>query len=313
MSEEPNIDTQNDINTQSEKPKLKRSTLIALLVSSLMALIALIVFFAVLFAPAADNSGEVKPTRVPVTPTPSPVPTEIVLSSNAIAQPNGILITEPPLSERAAENLVEAAEAEGIPLLVNKTHPLGADYIPESLVLLSNYVQIEGVTLIDETAAANRDAALALVKMLDAAVKQGVSGWQIEEAYRSYETQAALWQEKYDYYINDKGYKESKAKSSTDKRVSPAGTSDYQTGLAFRLSVKGKSFQNSSNYKWLVKNAMNYGFIIRFTAEKEAVTGMTAEPWHIRYVGVGHAREMDIYALSLEEYVQKREKQLTTN
>ncbi|MDD2648480.1 MAG: M15 family metallopeptidase [Eubacteriales bacterium] len=312
MSESPEFRSE----AVTEKPKMKRSTLIAMLASSFMALAAVVVLIIVIVSPPAQTdvqAGAAALTRVPVTPTPSPVPTAIMLTSNAVAQPNGILITEPPLSDKAAENLVEALEAEGVPLLVNKERPLTAAFVPESLVLVSNYVQLDGVTVIDESASANRDAALALAKMLEAAIKQGVSDWQIEEGYRSYETQAALWQEKYDYYINDKGYKESKAKSSTNKRVSPAGTSDYQTGLAFRLSVKGKSFQNTSQYKWLVKNAMNYGFIIRFTEAKEAITGMTAEPWHIRYVGTAHAREMDIYALCLEEYVQKREKELSAN
>ena len=36
--------------------------------------------------------------------------------------------------------------------------------------------------------------------------------------------------------------------------------------------------------------AARYGFLERYTREKEALTGIAEEPWHFRYVGVPHAR-----------------------
>ena len=49
--------------------------------------------------------------------------------------------------------------------------------------------------------------------------------------------------------------------------------------------------------------AADYGFLQRYTREKEALTGISEEPWHFRYVGVPHARLMAEHDLCLEEYV----------
>ena len=51
------------------------------------------------------------------------------------------------------------------------------------------------------------------------------------------------------------------------------------------------------------QRAADYGFILRYPAGKEAVTGIAHEPWHFRYVGAPHARIMTDLGLTLEEYV----------
>ena len=53
----------------------------------------------------------------------------------------------------------------------------------------------------------------------------------------------------------------------------------------------------------LLNNKEDYGFILRYPAGKEPVTGISHEPWHFRYVGVPHARLMVRLGLTLEEYV----------
>lgn len=46
----------------------------------------------------------------------------------------------------------------------------------------------------------------------------------------------------------------------------------------------------------------DYGFIERYQRGKEEVTGISAEPWHFRYVGAPHAQLMETNGLCLEEY-----------
>ena len=60
-------------------------------------------------------------------------------------------------------------------------------------------------------------------------------------------------------------------------------------------------------YKWLEKNCYKYGFILRYPADKVAITGINYEPWHFRYVGVALATEMMEQGLCLEEYVGARD------
>ena len=47
----------------------------------------------------------------------------------------------------------------------------------------------------------------------------------------------------------------------------------------------------------------DYGYIVRYPLGKEDVTGISYEPWHIRYVGVPHAGLMSESGLTLEEYI----------
>ena len=49
-----------------------------------------------------------------------------------------------------------------------------------------------------------------------------------------------------------------------------------------------------------------YGFILRYIAGKEEITGYPAEPWHIRYVGdPAIASEIMERGITLEEYLEK--------
>ena len=57
-------------------------------------------------------------------------------------------------------------------------------------------------------------------------------------------------------------------------------------------------------YQWLAEHSWKYGFILRYPAEKEEITGIDYEPWHFRYVGKQAAKEMYEQDSCLEEYVQ---------
>ncbi|MBQ4313799.1 MAG: CapA family protein, partial [Clostridia bacterium] len=54
--------------------------------------------------------------------------------------------------------------------------------------------------------------------------------------------------------------------------------------------------------KWIAENSYKYGFVIRYPADKKDITGISFEPWHIRYVGVEHATAMHEMGMCLEEY-----------
>ena len=83
------------------------------------------------------------------------------------------------------------------------------------------------------------------------------------------------------------------------------GTSEHHLGLAFDVNKQGSStFAGTKHSEWLNEHCWEYGFIIRYTKEKESITGFVAEPWHIRYVGVEHAMYMKEHDLCLEEYVK---------
>ena len=53
----------------------------------------------------------------------------------------------------------------------------------------------------------------------------------------------------------------------------------------------------------MAEHCWEYGFILRYPADKVSVTGYMYEPWHIRYVGRDNAAAIWQSGLCLEEYL----------
>ena len=64
-------------------------------------------------------------------------------------------------------------------------------------------------------------------------------------------------------------------------------------------------------YTWMVENAEDYGFILRYPKGKEEITKISFESWHYRYVGVEVAMDMKDSGLCLEEYLEIQARQQT--
>ena len=75
------------------------------------------------------------------------------------------------------------------------------------------------------------------------------------------------------------------------------------------IKANNEEFADTKEGKWLAKHCHEFGFIIRYKAEWEDITGYMYEPWHVRYVGVDHARRMRDLDMCLEEYVDYLTKQ----
>ncbi|MCH5193995.1 MAG: M15 family metallopeptidase [Oscillospiraceae bacterium] len=175
-------------------------------------------------------------------------------------------------TENVPETAGTAAELtyiDGI-LVVNKTYPVPADYNP-------------GV---------DPEAQSAFDKMQSDAYELGLNIY-ISSGFRSYDYQAGLYQR----YVNQSGQAEA------DRYSARPGHSEHQTGLAFDLNTITDEFKDTDEGKWVAGNCHNYGFIIRYPADKESVTGYMSEPWHIRYLGVETAQAVHDSGLCLEEYL----------
>ena len=103
----------------------------------------------------------------------------------------------------------------------------------------------------------------------------------------------------------EQGLTEEQARAKTAFTVLPPGCSENNYGLAADIGWLDSSFASSPAYAWLRANAARYGFIERYTAEKEEITHFSASPWHWRYVGSEAAAAMKESGQCLEEYVGK--------
>lgn len=82
------------------------------------------------------------------------------------------------------------------------------------------------------------------------------------------------------------------------------GTSEHELGLAVDFNSVEESFENTPEYQWLKTHSAEYGFILRYTKEKQDITGVIYEPWHYRYVGEKHAKKINQLGYCLEEYIE---------
>jgi zinc D-Ala-D-Ala carboxypeptidase len=211
-------------------------------------------------------------------------------------------------TEEATELVILLAdeEDEGLPILVNKDHPLPDDYEPDDLVNMRDYCDASIVSIKGSEIQGARVAVDALLAMLTQAQAEGIDSWQVSAGYRSVAYQQELYDEKV-YEYRQQGMSGSQARSAAGKLVALPGCSEHHTGLAFDITVPGKSFGGTKQAKWLEEHCWEWGFILRYPADKTDITGITNEPWHFRYVGIEAATEMHETGECLEEYIERKQ------
>ena len=197
--------------------------------------------------------------------------------------------------------------ADGLPLLVNGDHHLPVGYQNSELVLMRSYCDSSIVTIKGSEIEGERIAVDALMTMIRAARAEGHKGWQVNAGYRSIAYQQELFDD-YVYRYRQDGMTKSQAQAKTRQTVADPGASEHHTGLAFDLAITGEaSFGATKQSVWLAQHCWEYGFIIRYPIDKTNITGISYEPWHVRYVGVEHSTRMRDEGLCLEEYIDKYE------
>lgn len=148
----------------------------------------------------------------------------------------------------------------------------------------------------------------ALQDMMDACRGAGLEPL-ICSSYRTPEKQERLFENKVSQFLA-KGLSEDAARAEAAKVVALPGTSEHQLGLAVDIVDADYQLLNDAQadtpvQQWLMEHCWEYGFILRYPKEKEALTGIIYEPWHYRYVGKEHAKAIYDSGLCLEEYLEQ--------
>lgn len=180
--------------------------------------------------------------------------------------------------------------------LVNSENPLAEDYDYEG-----NLATIDKKYLCGSLNKMDKDALLYATEMIEAAWKDNVELY-ILSPYRSYSTQDTLFNNEVTK-LTKSGLNADEAEIKAATVVAKAGTSEHHTGLAIDFNIAEDSFANSESYRWLLENAENYGFIMRYSVEKQPITGIINESWHWRFVGINHAKAINSLDMCLEEYI----------
>ena len=120
-------------------------------------------------------------------------------------------------------------------------------------------------------------------------------------SYRTIGTQRTLFENEVSKFLS-KGYSRADAEVAAARSVMYPGCSDHNLGLAVDVLNIYNQGESAKEFTWLMNNAENYGFVLRYPKDKEDITKVKYEPWHWRYVGVEAAKEMNALNMCLEEY-----------
>ena len=97
--------------------------------------------------------------------------------------------------------------------------------------------------------------------------------------------------------------------SAANSKEAPADRSNEEcAGYSFYIRVtlaNGKTRRLSdAEQTWFANNCSKYGFVLRYAEDKVAETGMDADLYTFRYVGIPHSTYMYENNLCLEEYLE---------
>ena len=228
-------------------------------------------------------------------------------------EPQGVQTNQPVRSEEPRP--AKAATASGVPCTLTE---LGEEAVhtgelilvnnqilfrfPREQELVSIYQEKSGSYYVRDMEVLLSPAAMGpLNALLDDFLEQGGSkSVNVVAGHRTEEFQQHL----FDQSAERSGLDHAK------KYVAQPGGSEHHTGLVVDLSIlhsDGTSgdYDGTGEYAWINENCHRYGWVVRYEAGKEELTGIWDEPWHFRYVGVPHATAMAAAGLCLEEYIDE--------
>ncbi|MGY1754084.1 M15 family metallopeptidase [Blastococcus sp. SYSU D01042] len=214
--------------------------------------------------PAASTPTTGAPTPPPP-PPPEPAP-----------------VVPPPVAEPVLPSI---DDPDSTWVVVNKLRPLApVGYAPTDLVDLGGGLLLRA------------EATQAIVALQADAAAAGL-GLTVQSAYRPYDHQQRLFANAVARF----------GVAGAELRSARPGFSEHQTGLAVDVGGGGcdieRCFGDTPEGRWVVTNAHRFGWLVRYPAGSEGVTGYQYEPWHLRYVGPDLATELHVAGVAtLEEH-----------
>ena len=191
----------------------------------------------------------------------------------------------------------------------NTTETTNVDVTTDWRIRLANYDHIlpedfeVELADIDSTRQFDARAIKYLKDMINDMKKDGHTSIWVQSSYRSVARQKELYENSINKYLKQ-GKTQEEAEKLTDEYINKPGSSDHNLGLAVDFNYVDNTFADTDEYQWLLENAENYGFVLRYPKDKEDITKIAYESWHWRYVGEEHAKKMNELNMCLEEYVE---------
>ncbi|OWA35467.1 hypothetical protein B9G55_12560 [Saccharibacillus sp. O16] len=193
---------------------------------------------------------------------------------------------------------VGAGNMQSAPVLVNRHHPVN-----EEARELENRLEPVGlypdIRVLDSGIRLDRTCLKQLNALLEAV--GGKEDIVVVSGYRDLAEQTQIYADS----LRDNG------EAYTARFVALPGCSEHHTGLAVDVGAAAggldfiaPEFPDDGVCGAFKAAAAEFGFVQRYQAHKQHLTGISCEPWHFRYVGASHAARMEAFDLCLEEYIE---------
>ncbi|MSQ10182.1 MAG: D-alanyl-D-alanine carboxypeptidase family protein [Dehalococcoidia bacterium] len=258
---------------------------------------------AALWAGCTASPVAVSPTSEPAAPptqaAPTAMPTVLPLGTvpaitiTPVFPPPGS--TPEPTATPAATPVVHVVNGNDLLAPVNKRNSLPANFAPGDLSDVP-------VTMAVRAGIRLRRAALEAVQaMVAEAQAQGLQPVVIS-GFRPYQEQEVLY----------RGYVARMGEERASRISAVPGHSEHQMGTTIDFSSPSAGYQLEVAFeatregRWLLQNAVRFGFVLSYPRGKETVTGYAYEPWHYRYLGIETASAVNASGLTLTEYLNQR-------
>ena len=202
-------------------------------------------------------------------------------------------------------------------LLVNRWHAVPADLAQAEFLVV--HATDKTIATAGNSVKLLSPAITALGQTIAGAKDAGLEHYNIEEGYRLRETQEANFNKLAEQYAN-RFSGDALTEKVVSEGVSAPGTSEYESGLAFRMGryakgdpIMDKKFHELPQSDWLLEHSWEYGIIFRFpvqgypnntVTDKAYKTGQSSKLSIYRYVGKPHAAVMHIMNFCMEEYIE---------
>lgn len=185
--------------------------------------------------------------------------------------------TEEPAPEGTVLQLTASDMANGSLILVDAAHPYAGGQVSSTFASVTS----ENVKPKDTSLAIQTEIAEPLCSLFDGyAAANGYSNLQIYSTLSNTLNESSL-------YTNS--------------------LPDRDSGYAFDIGLITSTGEVvpylTKRNEWMVTNAWQYGFVLRYPEDKTEITGVSYAPHHFRYVGKIHAAIMHENNFCLEEYL----------
>lgn len=204
------------------------------------------------------------------------------LNGNTPSKTPGTNEQNPPSSTETVKLTQDNGKiSEGVLVLVNEDHYYNPASAPDLVTIEGTQGTPKTYEVLDATWKYNRTALQAFNSMMSAYYQMsGSASIKVTSAYRTAQDQ--------------------------EGKSTPVGYSDHHTGYCLALRNVLGSYLEGTHYVYT--DGHRYGFIQRYPAGKENVTGVSEYTYCIRYVGVPHATYIFQNGICLEEYVELLQK-----